>query len=73
MNTELIVDNLGNVVFLQAGFLGVMNDAGNLNMMERIGPVARYDMSANVILLADKGYTDVPLLLTPLELLNFGI
>ena len=38
MNTQSIVDNLGNMVFLQAGFLGSMNDAGNFNMMERIRP-----------------------------------
>ncbi len=30
MNTQLIVDNIGNIVFLQAGFLGAMNDAGEL-------------------------------------------
>ena len=38
MNTQLIVDNLGNIVFLQAGFLGALNDAGNYNLMDRIGP-----------------------------------
>ena len=66
MNTQLIVDNLGNIVFLQAGFLGAMNDAGNFNVMERIGPGTRYhDMPANLVLLADKGYADVPPLLTP--------
>ena len=32
MNTQLIVDNLGNIVFLQAGFLGSLNDAGNFNL-----------------------------------------
>ena len=30
MNTQLIVNNLGNIVFLQAGFLGDMNDARTL-------------------------------------------
>jgi hypothetical protein len=29
MNTQLIVDNVGNIVFLQAGFLGAQNDAAN--------------------------------------------
>ena len=33
MNTQLIVDSLGNIVFLQAGFLGSMNDAGNFHLM----------------------------------------
>ena len=65
LNTQLIVDNLGNIVFLQAGFLGAMNDAGNFNLMERIGPGTRYDMPGNLVLLADKGYADVPPLLTP--------
>ena len=32
MNTQLIVVNQGNIVFLQAGFLGSMNDAGNLDL-----------------------------------------
>lgn len=44
MNTQLIVDSLGNIVFLQAGFLGSMNDAGNFHLMERIGPGTNYDM-----------------------------
>ena len=65
MNTLLIVDNLGNIVFLQAGFLGSMNDAGNFNMMERIGPGTDNDMPVGVVLSADKGYGHIPPLLTP--------
>lgn len=65
MNTQLIVDNLGNIVFLQAGFLGAMNDAGNFNLMQRVGPGTRYDMPAGVVLLADQGYADIAPLLTP--------
>jgi hypothetical protein len=65
MNTQLIVDNIGNIVFLQAGFLGAMNDAGNYNMMERIGPGTHNDLPPDVVLLADKGYADVPPLMTP--------
>jgi hypothetical protein len=66
MNTQLIVDNIGNIVFLQAGFLGAMNDAGNYNMMERIGPGSHNDLlPPDVVLLADKGYADVPPLMTP--------
>lgn len=64
MNTQLIVDNLGNIVFLQTGFLGAMNDAGNFNLMERIGPGTQNDMPADVFLLADKGYADNPPLVT---------
>ena len=65
MNTQLIMDNLGNIVFLQAGFLGSMNDAGNFHMMERIGPGADNDMPVGVVLLADKGYGHIPPLLAP--------
>lgn len=70
MNTQLIVDNLGNIVFLQAGFLGSMNDSGNFNLMERIGPGTNYDMPQNVFLLADKGYADTPPLVTPFRALQ---
>lgn len=55
----------GHLVFLQAGFLGAMNDAGNYLMMERIGPGANHDMPHGAVLLADKGYGDVVPLLTP--------
>ena len=65
MNTQLIVDSLGSIVFLQAGFLGSMNDAGNFHLMERIGPGTNYDMPHGAVLLADKGYGDVVPLLTP--------
>ena len=34
MNTQLIVDNVGNIVFLQVGFLGAENDAANYLLME---------------------------------------
>ena len=60
MNTQLIVDNLGNIVFLQAGFLSCMHDAGNFHLMERIGPGTDNDLPAGVVLLADKGYGDIP-------------
>lgn len=33
--------------------------------MERIGPGTNYDMPPDVVLLADKGYGDIPPLLTP--------
>ena len=65
MNTQLIVDNLGNIVFLQAGFLGALNDAGTYNLMERIGPGTNYAMPRNTVLLADRAYGDVCPLLTP--------
>ena len=65
MNTQLIVDNQGNIVFLQAGFLGSMNDGGNFILMDRIGPGTAYDMPRGTVLLADKGYGDFVPLLTP--------
>ena len=65
MNTQLIVDGLGNIVFLQAGFLGSTNDAGNFRLMERIGPGTNNYMPHGVVLLADQGYADVVPLLTP--------
>ena len=65
MNTQLIVDCLGNIVFLQAGFLESMNDAGNFRLMERIGSGTNNDMPHGVVLLAGKGYADVVPLLTP--------
>ena len=65
MNTQIIVDNLGNIVFLQAGFLGGQNDAANFLLMERFGPGTDHDMPVGALLLADKGYGDTPPLLTP--------
>ena len=65
MNTQIVVDNLGNIVFLQAGFPGSLNGAGNFNLMERIGPGTNYNMPHEVVLLADKGYGAAPPLLTP--------
>ncbi len=35
------------------------------NMMERIGPGTDNDVPVGVVLLADKGYSDIPSLLTP--------
>ena len=65
MNTQIIVDNLGNIVFLQAGCLGGQNGAANFLLMERIGPGTDHDMPVGALLLADQGYADTPPLLTP--------
>ena len=53
MNKQLIVDSLGNIVSLQASFLGSMNDADNFRLMERIGPRTNNDMPHGVVLLVD--------------------
>lgn len=42
-----------------------MNDVGNYNMMEAIGPGTHYDLPPDVVLPAEKGYADVPPLMTP--------
>ena len=65
VNTQIIVDNLGTIVCLQAGFLGGKNDAANFLLMERFGSGTDHDMPVGTLLLADKGYADTPLLLTP--------
>ena len=64
MNTQIIVDNLGNIVCLQADFLGGKNDAANFLLMERFGSGTDHDMPVGALLLADKGSADTPLLLT---------
>ena len=63
MNTELVVEIYGNIIFLQAGFLGAMNNVGSFILIERIGTGTNYDMPSEVVLLADQGYGDaVPFL-----------
>lgn len=52
MNKQLIVDSLGNIVSLQASFLGCMNDADNFRLMERIGPRTN-NMPHGVVLSVD--------------------
>ena len=36
---QIMNNNVGNIFFRQAGFLGFLNDAGNFKLMERIGPI----------------------------------
>lgn len=65
LSTQLICDNQGHIRFLQAGFLGSMHDTQSFRLMDRIGPGLTLDIPANAVFLADKGYPDVPPLLTP--------
>ena len=65
INTQMICDNQGNIRFLQAGFLGSMHDAHRFRLMDQIGPGLALDIPVNALFLADKGYPDVPPLLTP--------
>ena len=60
MNTQIIVDNLGNF-FFQAR----QNDAADFLLTERIRPGADRDTPVGALLLADKGYVDTLPLLTP--------
>ena len=64
MNTQLIVDNVCNNVFLQAGFLGEENEVANFLLMERIGPGTNHDLPPGAALLADKVYADTIIMLT---------
>ena len=55
MNTELVLDIHGNIIFLQAGFLGAMNNVGSFILIERIGTGTNYDMLPEVVLIPGKG------------------
>lgn len=65
LNTQMICDNNGHIRFLQAGFLGSTHDAQSFRLMEPIRPGMTLDIPIDVVFLADKGYPDVPPLLTP--------
>ena len=65
LNTQLVCDNSGHIRFLQAGFLGSMNDAQTFRLMDQIGPGLALDVPPDVVFLADRGYPDIPPLLTP--------
>ena len=65
MNTHAdYCGRFGNIVCLQAGFLGGKNDVANFLLMERFGSGTDHDMPVGALLLADKGSADTPLLLT---------
>ena len=65
LNTQMVCDNTGHIRFLQAGFLGSKHDSQSFCLMQPVGPGLGLDVPAGVVLLADKGYPDVPPLLTP--------
>lgn len=67
MNTQLIIDNFGHLRFVQAGFLGSMNDAGSYGLMTPIGPGQQLDLPPGACLLADKGYPGRGPLMTPVR------
>ncbi|XP_031552570.1 uncharacterized protein LOC116289769 [Actinia tenebrosa] len=63
-NTQLIIDNLGHLRYVQAGFLGSTHDATSYRLMTRIGPGQPLDLPQGAKLLADKAYPDGGSLLT---------
>ena len=67
LNTQVIIDNEGNIRFLQAGFLGSTDDALSYRLMEQVGPGFNLDLPPNVRLLGDRGYPDDDCLLTPVR------
>jgi len=67
LNIQMICDNNGHILFLQTGFLGNTHDSQSFRLMERIGPGSAHDMPAGLFILADKGYPDIPPLLTPFK------
>lgn len=62
MNTQMIIDNEGHIRFLQSGFLGSTHDALSFRLMGPIGA-----LPPNAKMLADRGYPDGGLLLTPVR------
>lgn len=67
MHTQLVVDNLGHLRFVQAGFPGSINDAGSFGLMTPIGPGQPLDLPVGACLLADKGYPGRRPLMTPVR------
>ena len=55
-STQIIMDNHGNIVFMQSGFLGHNNDSAQFYMMPRIGPGEELHLPHGLYILADKGY-----------------
>ena len=64
-STQIIMDNHGNIVFIQSGFLGHNNDSAHFHMMPRIGPEEELHLPHELYILADKGYPEQYPLLTP--------
>jgi hypothetical protein len=59
------MDNHGNIVLIQSGFLGHNNDSGQFYMRPRIGPGEKLHLPHGLYILADKGYPEQYPLLTP--------
>ena len=59
------MDNQGNIVFIQSGFLGHNNDSGQFQLMANIGTDQELHLPPGLYILADKGYPWTYPLLTP--------
>ncbi len=64
-SSQIIMDNRGNIVFVQLGFLGHNNDSGQFQLMPRIGPGEELHLPHGLYILADKGYPLQYPLVTP--------
>ena len=64
-STQIIMDNQGNIVFIQSGFLGHNNDSGQFQLMANIGTDQELHLPPGLYILADKGYSCTYPLLTP--------
>ncbi len=64
-SSQIIMDNRGNIVFVQSGFLGHNNDSGQFQLMPRIGPGEELHLPHGLYILADKGYPLQYPLVTP--------
>ena len=66
------MDNRGNIVFIQSGFLGHNNDSAQLQMIPRIGDGQHLHLPAGLYILADKGYPCEYRILTPWRAADVG-
>ena len=55
-STQIIMDNSGNIVFIQSGFLGHNNDSAQLCMMPTVGNGDELHLPAGLYILADSAY-----------------
>lgn len=67
MKTQLVIDNQGNIPFIQAGLSGSTHDAysSDYNGAHRTGTKPQHPTKCAAIILADQGYPDDGPLLTP--------
>ena len=64
-STQIVMNNQGNIVFIQSGFIGHNNDSGQLQLMPSIGVGGKLHLPPSLYILADKGYPCVYPLITP--------